>query len=211
MLTLACLVVAVSAEATTLVGVQWNVPVPARDIGDRQLGVDAGVTLTQMKNAYVGVGADLIDHYWPASSAYAATFDRYLRTERMEALEGSDWAMSAFQITTHLKLVAPVWERCEPWMRIGAGVYRLNLNLDERRPEGTFAWVEGLSNIRTVGGGYGAIGFDVRVSSPLVLGADAAFHYLRTREKSTWGWGGITDLPDFTAVTVGVHAAFGRK
>ena len=67
MLTFACLAFAAPAEAgTTWVGAQLHFPVPARDIGDTQLGVDAGVTLTKMKNAYVGVGADLIYHYWPA-------------------------------------------------------------------------------------------------------------------------------------------------
>jgi hypothetical protein len=31
---------------------------PARDIGDAQLGAGAGVSLTTMKNAHVGVGLD---------------------------------------------------------------------------------------------------------------------------------------------------------
>jgi hypothetical protein len=211
-LTFACLVFAAPAEAgTTWVGAQLHFPVPARDIGDTQLGVGAGVTLTQMTNAYVGVGVDLNYHYWPASSGYVAAFDRYLRSERMEALKGSDWALSAFQITGHVKLVAPVGERYAPWMQLGAGIYRLNLNLDERRPRGTYAWVEGLGNISVVPGGYGGVGLDFPVSSPVVLGVDATFHYVASHKKSTWGWRGINDLPDFAAFTVGMHALFGWK
>lgn len=212
LLTFACVASAAPAAAgTTWLGAQLYFPAPARDIGDTQLGVDAGVTLTQMKNAYVGVGADLIYHYWPASSGYEAAFDRYLRTERMEALEGSDWALSAFQITGHVKLVAPAGERYAPWMKVGAGIYRLNLNLDQRRPEGTYAWAEGLGNISVVPGGYGGVGLDFHVSSPVVLGVDATFHYVRSRQKSTWGWGGMNDLQDFSAFTVGMHALFRWK
>src|SRR5512134_3016610 len=100
MATFACLALAAPAEAaTTWIGAQLHVPVPARDIGDTQLGAGAGVTLTRMENAYVGIGVDLIHHYWPASAEYTAAFDRYLRSNRFEALEGSTWAFTALQVT----------------------------------------------------------------------------------------------------------------
>ncbi len=212
MLTVASLAFAAPAGAEPIwVGAQLHFPVPAGDIGDTQLGADTGVTLTAMKNSYVGVGVDLIYHYWPASSGYEAAFDRWLRTERMEALEGSDWALSAFQITGHVKLVAPAVRLCTPWMQVGAGAYRLNLNLDERRPQGTYAWVEGprSGNVRFVPGGYGGIGLDFHLSSPVVLGVDATFHYVRSRQKATWGWDGINDFQDFSAFTIGTHVLFG--
>jgi len=210
--TLECLAFVAPAEAgTTWVGAQLHFPVPARDIGDTQLGVDAGVTLTHMQNAYVGVGADLIYHYWPASAGYTAAFDRYLRSTRFEALDGSTWAFTAFQVTGHVKLVPPAGQRYAPWVQVGAGAYRLNFNLDEQRPADTYAWVvgPGLDNISVVPGGYGGVGLDVHVSSAVVLGVDATFHYLRTRDKMN-GYG-VNDLPDFSAFTVGTHVLFGWK
>ena len=213
-LTVACIALAAPAQAgATWVGAQLHFPVPAHDVGDTQLGVDAGVTITTMTSAYVGIGADMIYHYWPASTGYEAAFDRYLRTERMEALAGPDWALSAFQITGHVKLVAPAGERYAPWMQVGAGIYRLNLNLDQRRPDGTYAWVEGpgSGNIKVVPGVYGGVGLDFHLSSPVVLGVDATYHYVRSHERSTWGWDGINDFPDFSALTVGMHALFGWK
>ncbi len=214
MLALACLGFAAPSDAgSTRLGAQLHFPMPTCDIGDTQLGVDAGVTLTHMENSQVGVGLDLIHHYWPASSSYEAAFDRYLRTSRMEALVGSGWALSALQMTAHVKLVAPTGERYSPWVKVGAGVYRLDLNLDPRRPEGTYAWLEGpgLGNIRAVAGGYGQVGLDFHASSPVVLGVDATLHYVQSGKRSTFGFDGKNDMQDFTAFTVGMHALFGRR
>jgi hypothetical protein len=206
-LSLACLVLGgQAAAATTWIGAQLNVPVPGSDVADTQLGADAGVTLTRMKNAYVGLGVDAIYHYWPASATYQAAFDRYLRSTRFEALDGP-WAFTALQVTGHVKLVLP--GRYAPWLQVGGGAYRINRNLDERRPQGTYAWVvagPGLSNISVVPGGYGGVGVDVHASQAVMLGLDATFHYVRTREKSGSTTG---DLPDFSTFTVGAHVLFG--
>jgi hypothetical protein len=209
MLTFACLAFAPPAEAgATWAGVELHFPVPARDIGDSQLGVGTGVTFTKMTNAHVGLGADLIYHYWPASAGYEAAFDRYLRSTRFEALDGSTWAFTAFQVTGHVKFVAPAGQRFAPCIQIGAGAYRLNRNLDEQRPEGTFAWVTGpgFGNIKIVPGWYGGVGLDLHASSQVVLGLDATFQHLWSSEQS---WSGVNDLPDFSAVTVGMHVLFG--
>lgn len=212
---LALLVLAATARAdgTWLGGVQAQWPVPASDVGDTRLGGDAGVTLTRMVNPYVGIGADAIYHYWPASAGYEAAFDRWLRTERLQSLAGSDWAMSAFQLTGHIRLAVPMGARFTPWMQVGAGKYRVDLNLDERRPAGTYAWVEGpeTGNIRSVGGGYGELGLDFRSSPRVILGVNAAFHYVVSHEKSTWGFAGINDLQDFSAIVVGAHVMFALK
>lgn len=214
-LAVACVALAEPAEAgTTWAGAQLHFPVPAHDVGDTQLGVDAGVTLTHMANAHVGVGADLIYHYWPASAGYEGAFDRYLRTQRLEALQGPNWALSAMQITGHVKLVAPIGGRYAPWMQVGVGAYRLNFNLDQQRPPGTFAWVEGpgTGNIKVVVGEYGGIGVDFHNASPITLGVDATFHYVHSGQRSTGaGWGGTNNLQDFSALTVGAHALFGWK
>jgi hypothetical protein len=206
-----CLVLTTPAEAgTTWLGAQLHFPVPAGDVGNSQLGVDAGVSVTQMQGPWVGIGADLGYHYWPASSGYEAAFNRYLRTERMEALTSPEWALSALQMTGHVKFVVPAGKRCAAWMKVGAGAYRLNLNLDQQWPSGTYATVRGagLGNIKLVAGGYGSIGLDVRASSRVVLGLNATLHYVGMGERSPWGWRGMNDLQDFSAVTVGMHAMF---
>lgn len=214
MLAFACLAFTPRAVAgTTWLGAQLQFPVAARDIGSTQLGAGVGVTVTQMQNAYVGVGADLAYHYWPASSGYEAAFDRYLRTERFETLGGSDWALSVVQLTGHVRVVGPAGGRYVPWLQVGAGGYRLNLNLDQRWPANTYAQAlgPGLSTIKLAPGGYVALGVDVHSPSPLAFGADATLHYVDSHQKSAWGWGGINDMQDFSAFTVGAHVHFGWR
>jgi hypothetical protein len=212
--TLASLVLALPATAgSTQLAAQLRFPVPAYDIGDSQLGVDAGVSVTHMENPHFGVGLDVMYHHWPASSAYTAAFDRYLRTTRMEALVDPGWALSAFQFTGHVKVVAPPRGGCSPWLKLGAGAYRLDLNLDPRRPDGTYSWIEGpeTGNVRLVAGGYGELGVDFLTSSAVVLGVDATFHYVWSGKRSTWGFGGLNDFQDFSALSVGGHMMFGRR
>jgi hypothetical protein len=209
LLTLGCLAFVATAEAgRTWIGPQLHFPLPTRDVGDTQLGVDAGVTLTRMKSAHVGVGLDLIYHYWPASSPYQAAFDRHLRSTRFQTLESPTWAFSALQVTGHVKLVALVRKHYAPWAKVGVGGYRLNRNLEETRPEGTYAWVEGrdLGNISIVPGWCGGAGLDFSSSSRVALGLDATFHYVWSPDKAGPEKG---DVPDFTAFTIGMHVLFG--
>ena len=63
-----------------------------------------------------------------------------------------------------------------------------------------------MGNISIVPGGYGGVGLDFHVSSPVVLGLDATFHYVWSRDKSR---SGVNDLPDFSAFTVGTHVLLG--
>ena len=209
LLMLACLGLAGTAEAgTAWVGAQVHFPVPARDVGDDQLGVDAGLTLTWMYNANVGLGGDLVYHYWPASAGYEGAFDRYLRSARFESLEGSSWAFTAFQVTGHVRFEAPAWQRLAPWAQVGLGAYRLNRNLDERRPAGTYAYVIGpsLGNVTVAPGWYGTIGLDFHHSAPVVPGLEATFHYLWSHANPPYGG---SALPNFSAFTVGAHVSFG--
>ncbi len=214
LLTIACLALARPAAAEIFwVGAQMHFPVPARDIGDTQLGADAGVTFTLMPNRYIGFGADVIHHYWPASAGFKADFDRYLSNTRLEALQGPDWAMTADQFTAHVRLAAPAIGPFTSWVQVGAGFYRLNLNLDERRTDDTFAWVEGpdLYNVYDVGGGYGSVGLDFKLSRRAVLGVDATLHRVQTHHEADriFIWQEVGDLPDFHAFTIGTHVMFG--
>jgi hypothetical protein len=101
-----------------------------------------------------------------------------------------------------VKLVAPASPRYAPWLQLGVGTYRLDRNLDEQRPEGTYSWVEGGSgNSSIVPGGYVEVGLDVRAASPLVFGLTATFHHVWSRDE---GWSG-NDLPNFSAFTMGTR------
>ncbi len=210
---LACLGLAAPASAgTTWVGAQLHFPVPARDIGNTQLGVDAGATFTHMYGEHFGVGVDFAYHYWPASAGYTAAFDRYLRSTRLEALEGSTWAFTALQYTGHVKLVAPEIRGCTPWAQVGAGTYRLNLNIDESRPNGTYAWfTTPFPAIAGVGGGYGSVGLDVHLARRVLLGVDGTFHHVWSRREAEaiFIWAPASDLPDFSAFTLGTHVMIG--
>ncbi len=201
-LTAALLALAMGADAKGLwIGPKLAFPVPARDIGDAQLGLDAGVTFDYLQDAYGGVGVDLIYHYWPASPSYKAAFDNYLASTRSEVIDGSTWAFSALQATVHAKLVAPIVGQHRPWVQIGIGAYRIDRNLTENWVGSTFIIVPGNhSNISTVPGWYGSVGFDVRTGPNTLVGLGAEYHHL---------WLGTEEGPEFSAITVGTHLLFG--
>jgi opacity protein-like surface antigen len=201
---LACLTIATGAEAgSTWFGPQLAFPVPARDIGNDQLGIDAGVVLNHTESSYISVGLDFVYHYWPASPDYKAAFDRYLRNTRYQVIDGSTWALSAFQGTAHVKLVAPLSERFSPWVQAGAGMYRLNRNLAGPNWDGSPVIVRGLGlgDILLEPGWCGSVGVDFQTRSDLTLGLDATYHHLWSDDSK--------ELRDFSALTVGTHILFG--
>ncbi len=207
-LALAFVAFATTAEAgTTWLGSQLEFPLPGRGVGDTQLGVDAGVTFTHMKNPHAGIGLDVIYHYWPASAGYQAAFDHHLRTTRVETLGNSPWAFHALQVTAHLKVAAPFRERYVPWAQVGGGAYHLDRNLHETRPAGTFAYVLGSPEINLLAPGwYGALGLDIHTSPHVALGLDATFHYVWSVDHD---WSEKNDMPGFSAFTLGTHVLFG--
>ena len=202
-LTLTCIVLATGTEAkSTWIGPKLAFPVPARDIGDAQLGIDAGVTINDMKSPRVGVGLDLIYHYWPASPAYKAAFDRYLRNLRYQVIDSETWAFSALQATAHLKLVAPIIDQHGPWVEVGAGMYFVDRNIAEPNWDGSPVSVvsRGGSGITPVPGWYGSVGFDFHASSGVALGLNANYHHV---------WSEYKEVPNFSALTLGTHILFG--
>ena len=203
-LTFAGLAIATGAgAASTWFGPELAFPVVARDVGDSQLGIDAGVTVHSMRGSYVGIGADLVYHYWPASPGYKAAFDRYLERRRFQVIDSPTWAFSAVQLTAHVKLVAPEIRRHSPWVKLGAGIYRLDRNLAGPNWDRVYAYVVGgnQSNIQAVLGWYGSVGFDFRTGSNMALGLRTDYHSVRSENE---------DAPSFSAFTVGTHILFGR-
>jgi hypothetical protein len=209
--TVACVAIVTSADAEGIwFGPQIAWPLPGSDVGDNQLGMDAGVTIYSMKKSSIGIGADVIWHYWPASPGYKADIDRYLSQTRYQVIDGSSWAFSALQMTGHVRLAVPMMVRHEAWMKVGAGVYRVNHHLEPPNWEGSPVRVINLSTdeIVWVPGGYGTIGIDVRTSSSTVFGVDASYHHL-TRQSEPALLGGRAKLPSFSTFTMGLHVLFG--
>src|SRR5437870_5099227 len=110
-LTISCPSIAASAEAQTVeFGPQVAMPVPILDVGDKELGMSGGAVVTRMKNSSFGVGADLVYHYWPASSEFRRAYDALLRREffNFVSIAEPTWAFSALQTTAHVKILAPL-------------------------------------------------------------------------------------------------------
>ena len=195
----------------TLVRMQWGVPLSAQDVGDDRPGRGGGVSVTHMGESFVGFGVDVLAHDWPASASYRESFDRYLRSTRFETIRGTEWGFTALQMTAHVRLALPGALRFAPWMQVGGGAYRLDLNLNEVRTADTYAWVEGPEVSQkswTVAGGYAEAGLDLHVFSRLALGMDLTVHDVITNRKGE-GLFASSRLPDFQALTFGTHLQFG--
>ena len=201
-------IVGTSAKAeTTWFGAQLGFPIPGDDLGNDQLGVDAGLTFSHMKSPFIGIGVDVAYHYWPASASYKAAFDQFLRQTRYQVLDGTSWAFDALQTTFHLRLAAPLMERHEAWMKIGGGVYRVDYNTQPPSWEGTSVRVIGpMHDVETVFGASASVGFDVRSTPGIALGLDGTYHYLSEEVL----FGGQSTMPSFSTFTVGLHLVFGR-
>ena len=97
-LTVAYLFEATGARAEGLeFGPTIAMPVPAGDIGDKELGIQAGVTATTMKNSAFGIGLDFGYHYWPVSGEYKSGFDQHLRGKTLGLVMITD---STFSLVT---------------------------------------------------------------------------------------------------------------
>lgn len=189
-------------SALPRVGLQLAWPVQSRDVGD-QLGMGVGVVLEEADGAS-STGIDLVYHYWPASQKYQAAYDTYLRNYWYQAIDSPRWGFTAFQITPHVKITAPIAARHRPWVQIGGGLYRLNRSLAS--PDWTGSPIriigKGRSNITVVPGWTGSVGFDLQAGPRSIVGFDMTYHHLWPEEDNR-------GIPAFSAYTVGTHFLFG--
>jgi hypothetical protein len=184
-------------------GAQFAIPLPAADIASTVIGLETGVSLTEMMGPRVGIGLDLAYHYWPASSEFKDKFNTLLRYETLNILElgGTTWHLSAFQVTGHFRFVAPV-ERVRPWLKLGAGVYVVDPHITGYHGDAGFFFVDARPFPRKVlPGGCAGIGVDLVNTGRMRFGLDAS--YDRVWAKDVYG-------SDFDAFSVGGHLLFGK-
>jgi len=184
-------------------GARFAIPLPAADIAGTEIGLETGVSLTEMKSPGVGLGLDFAYHYWPTSSEFKDKFNTLLRNETLNILKlgGTTWRLSALQMTVHLKFVAPV-DRVRPWLKFGAGVYVVDPHITGYHGDAGFFFVDAKPFPRKiVPGGCAGIGVDLLNTGSMRFGLDAS--YDRVWTKDAYG-------SDFDAFAVGGHLLFGR-
>lgn len=217
-LVLVGLLIAARAEAQSLeLGPRLAVSMPTGDARDGlDLGFDAGVTATIMTNSMVGVGVDLGYQRWPGSSYLNSSVDALFSRLGGLSIRGSEYTLSAFQITGHAKVVAPMVGPAALWIQVGAGFYRMNrhLKLPAELLE-AWEWPEpklSQDDITTEPGWFGGVGVDFKTSTSTKLGLDASYYHLSTKlglDTSSfhlWPDAGA-DLAEFR---IGAHLLFGR-
>jgi hypothetical protein len=173
------------------IGPQLGFPVPAAEIGNHQLGINAGVTANLFDQPVVGMGLDVAYHYWPVSSEHKATFERGF--SGLLEIGAPDWNISAIQTTAHLKIVPPVSGAFRPWWQLGAGMYGMNPLLDFMGVKLKSQWQPGA---------FTSIGFDFEASPRMRVGLDVSYHRVWVKDK--FG-------SDFHAFEVGTHLLIGRR
>lgn len=199
------------AEETIRFGPVLGFPVAAGDIGDHELGVDAGVTVDLMKRRNVGIGLDVVYHHWPASRGYQAEYDRFLRSW-FQTFDSPTWSLRALQTSAHVKFLAPSVRHHTPWLQIGGGFYRLDRNLAEPDWEGSVAQllIETPGRTSFVPGWSAAVGVDSRISANASVGVHATFHRVLEDDEPTV-WGTPMKIPGFSVLTIGANVLFGRR
>ena len=210
-LALAFLAIATSARAKTAwLGAQIGFPVPSHDVGGDLLGVDAGATLHWAQTAHVGLGLDVVYHYFPTTKDYKAGVDRYLLLTRLTAIDAPNYAFKAIQLTPHLRLTAPLGASWTTWAQIGAGAYFVDRNLAPTDWTGSFFYYvgPGLKKYTVQPGWNAALGLDAHPSANITLGIDATHHQIASNvEKGIFG--SQAQVPMFNALTVGMHVLYG--
>ena len=184
-------------------GAHFAVPLPAADMSSTELGLETGMSLTDMMSPGVGVGLELAYHYWPASSEFKDRFNRRLRDETWNILElgGTTWHLSAFSTTGHFKFVVPV-DRLMPWLKIGGGVYVVDPHVTGYHGDAGFFFVDaGPFPRKVVPGACGSIGVDLVNTGSMRFGLDASYEHLVTAHS--YG-------SNFEALAVGGHLLFGH-
>jgi len=189
-LAFACLSVAARAHAEQFeIGPRFAFSVPTGDSGiGADLGFNAGARATFMGGTTVGFCAELGYHRWPGSPYANATADAFFSGVSGAAITGSKLTLSAFEATGSVKVVPPVKGPVSPWVRVGAGLYRVNTNLrvpkDQLEAAGWQVQNESSNNASYEFGYVGGVGLGFKSGGRIRPGLEASYHYLVGKDDS---------------------------
>jgi hypothetical protein len=189
-LAFACLSVAARAHAEQFeVGprVAFSVPTGRSGIG-ADLGFNAGVRAIFMSGPKVGFCAELGYHRWPGSPYANAEFDAFFSGVSGAAITGSKLTLSALEATGSVRVAPPVRGPVSPWIRVGAGLYRVNTNLrlpkDALEAAGWQVQNESWNSASYEFGYMGSAGVGFKSGGRIRPGIDAFYHYLVKKDDS---------------------------
>jgi hypothetical protein len=184
-------------------GAQFAIPLATANTSHTELGLQAGLTLTQMLNPVAGFGVDVAYHDWPTSSEFKAGVNSLVRSASYNLLElgGTTWTFTALQATGHLKFAAPFNRRFVPWLQTGAGGYWVNPRIRGLiAPDGSFVSTKPSAS-KLMRGAYATVGIDFGSGPGAKVGLDATYDHI---------WSNEDFGADFGAFALGAHVLFGR-
>jgi hypothetical protein len=200
-LALAVLPAAIAAqERGSEIGLRFAFSAPS---GDAEIttdpGMNAGLTATFMRNRVVGVGFDVGYHRWPGSPYANDTMDEFWSRLSGTTITGSRVNLSTLEFVGHLKVVPPARGAVAPWIKTGAGLFRVNTELrlpvDQLEAAGWQVLNGSSGSIDYRLGSVVGAGFDIKTGRGLTVALDTSFLFLLWSDERG---------ANFTAMTLGV-------
>jgi hypothetical protein len=206
-LVIACLSMAASAQAGRFgLGPRFGICMPTGDAGNMfEPGIDAGFVATYWHKPTGGFGLDLGYHRLIGSPEANGAMDR-LFSINGTSVTGSQWVWRSFQATPHVKAALPLRGPVTPWVRLGAGLFGVDVDLDVpvdqlqaagwqvSRPSG--------DKLEYMYGYTGGVGLDIETIAFMKIGLDTSFQLVPAQRGTT---------ADFKALTIGVYVLFDQR
>ena len=195
---LTCIGSASMVEARGLeYGPRIAISIPTQDAGKTLTsGVGYGLTATFMESPRRGFGVDIAYHRWPGSPDADRRLDALFSLFSDAPISGSRTTVSVVQATIHQKIFAFEKGPVLPWMKVGAGVHRLNAKLElpiaALQASGVRVSKYGPDHISHETGFQIGAGLDFAITAGTKLSLDGSYHLIITKQE-----------PFLTAFTIG--------
>ena len=181
-----------------------SIPLAVGSTHRDQIGLDVGLSVSAPTgNSYLGVGMDASYHYWPVSGEFKQAFNDHLRSQTLQTLMlgGGIWGLRVTQLGVHLRVASHAPRGAWPWLRIGAGAYRVDPYTEGYSGDAGFFSVVAPPLKRTNHMGWSvAVGTDAIGGPRARMGLDATYHFVGCSE---------TYAKNLQVFALGVHALFG--
>jgi hypothetical protein len=186
------------------VGPTVSLPLPTASGHPDAIGFDVGLSFTQKSSNTVGIGIDFGYHYWPVSAEFKQEFNEFLGDQLLNTLElgGGAWGLQVLQLGAHVRFAKPEPQGVRPWLKLGAGTYRVDPYTTGYNGDAGFFSVQ-ISPLKHQYhfGSWVTGGVDLVGGPHARMGVNASYHFVNTGEN--FG----DDLHFFT---LGVHALVGK-